>query len=101
MHGSISRDGNEMVFPLVFALMIGKDEDLFNMLFSNLNKFVQENRIFLKENNNLEIITDFEQAAIYAINNVFPFAIHSASFFHLQQTSLAFFSTNFSGLYLK
>lgn len=86
VHGSISRDGNEMVFPLVFALMTGKDEDLYNTLFSNLNKFAEENGIFFKENNNLEIITDFEQAAINAINNVFPFAIHSACFFHLQQS---------------
>ncbi|KAL4103445.1 hypothetical protein QTP88_018822 [Uroleucon formosanum] len=70
VHGSISRDGNEMVFPLVFALMTGKDEDLYNMLFSNLNKFAEENGIFFKENNNLEIITDFEQAAINAINNI-------------------------------
>jgi hypothetical protein len=31
VHGSISRDENEMVFPLVFALMAGKDEDLYNM----------------------------------------------------------------------
>lgn len=84
--GSISRDGNDMVFPLVFALMTGKDEDLYNMLFSNLNKFAEENGIFFKENRNLEIITDFELAAINAINNVFPFAIHSACFFHLQQS---------------
>lgn len=72
-----------MVFPLVFALMTGKDEDLYNMLFSNLNKFAEENGIFFKENKNLEIITDYELAAINAINNVFPFAIHSACFFHL------------------
>lgn len=54
VHGSISRDGNEMAFPLVFALMIGKDEDLYNMLFSNLNKFAEENGIFFKENKNME-----------------------------------------------
>ncbi|KAL4120244.1 hypothetical protein QTP88_012974 [Uroleucon formosanum] len=75
-----------MVFPLVFALMTAKDEDLYNMLFSNLNKFAEENGIFFKENKNLEIITDFEQTAINATNNVFPFAIHSAGFFHLRQS---------------
>jgi len=41
---------------------------------------------FLKENNNLEIITDFEQAAINAMNIVFRFAIYPACFFHLQQS---------------
>jgi len=76
-----------MVFPLVLiALMTGKDEDLYNMLFSNLNKFTGENGIFFNENNDLKIITDFEQAVINSINNVFPFAIHSACFFHLQQS---------------
>jgi hypothetical protein len=78
VHGSILRDGNEMEFPLVFALMTGKDKDLYNMLFYNLNKFAEGNEIFFKKNNNLEIITDLEQAAFYAINTVFPFAIHSA-----------------------
>jgi len=54
--------------------------------YSNLNKFAEGNGIFFKENNNLEIITDFEPAAINTINNVFPFAIHSVCFFHLQQS---------------
>jgi hypothetical protein len=83
VYGLILRDGNEMVFPLVFALMTGKDEDLCNMLFSNLNQFAEENGIVFKENNNLKIITDFEQAVINAINTVFPFSIHSTCFFHL------------------
>jgi hypothetical protein len=52
VHRSISRDENEMVFPLVFALMTDNDENLYNMLFSNLNQFAEENGIFFKENNN-------------------------------------------------
>jgi len=34
---------------MVFPLMTGKDEDLYNMLFSNLNKFVEENGIFFSK----------------------------------------------------
>lgn len=38
-----------MVFPLVFALITNKNEDLHNILFFNLNKFAEENGIFLKK----------------------------------------------------
>ncbi|KAL4103444.1 hypothetical protein QTP88_018821 [Uroleucon formosanum] len=78
-----------MVFPLVFALMAGKDEDLYNMLFSNLNELAEENEIFFNENKNLEIITDFEQTAINAINNVLSFAIHSACFFSFTTVNIS------------
>jgi len=41
--------------------------------------------IDVTENTNLEIFTDFEIAAINAINDVYPSAIHSTCFFHFFQ----------------
>lgn len=58
-----TRGENKIAFLLVFALITGKDEDLYTILFSKLNKINRENGICFKINEDLEIITNFEQAA--------------------------------------
>lgn len=66
-HGSVERENNKTVVPLLYALMTSRDEDLYIQLFTNINNFAVKNGIYFKENTNLEIITDFELAPINAI----------------------------------
>jgi hypothetical protein len=56
------------------------------------NNFAIENNINFENNNELEIITDFEKASINAINDVFPFVTHSACFFLFLSKYLASYS---------
>jgi len=65
--------------------MVKQTENAYRTMFLELNNFALENDINLTRNSNLEIITDFEKAAINAINDVFPSAFHSACFFHFSQ----------------
>jgi len=69
----------------VFALMTNQTENSYKIMFTALNNFAIEHNINFKDNSDLEIITDFEIAAINAINDVFPFSMHSACFFHFSQ----------------
>lgn len=86
IHGSIKRGTDEIFVPLVFALMNGKNEELYNQVFCLLNEFCSENNIQIKQNNDIEIITDFEKAAINSLNENFPSATHSTCFFHFCQS---------------
>lgn len=61
IHGSIKRGTDENFVPLVFALMNGKNEELYNQVFFLLNEFCLENNINITQTNDLEIITDFEK----------------------------------------
>ncbi|CAI6352025.1 unnamed protein product [Macrosiphum euphorbiae] len=85
IHGSIKRGTDEIFVPLVFALMNGKSEELYNQVFFLLNEFCLENNINITQTNDLEIITDFEKAAINSLTENFPQATHSTCFFHLCQ----------------
>jgi len=85
IHGSIKRGNDQICLPLVFALMTNQTENSYKLMFTALNDFAIEHRINFKDNTDLEIITDFEIAAINAINDIFPFAMHSACFFHFSQ----------------
>jgi len=51
-------------------------------MFNLINQYCNENNI---DNTDLEIITDFEIAVINAINEVYPFAMHSTCFFDFCQ----------------
>ncbi|XP_029341812.1 uncharacterized protein LOC115033426 [Acyrthosiphon pisum] len=86
IHGSIKRGTDEIFVPLVFALMNGKSEQLYNQVFFILNEFCLENNINIARTNDLEIITDFEKAAINSSTENFPQATHSTCFFHLCQS---------------
>jgi hypothetical protein len=44
-------------------------------------------KVNFKDNTDLEIITGFEIAAINTINDIFPFAMHSACFFTFHKIS--------------
>ena len=58
---------------------------LYKLIFTTLIDFAIKHNINFKFNTDFEIITDFEIAAINAINDIFPFSIHSACFFHFSQ----------------
>ncbi|KAL4147869.1 hypothetical protein QTP88_002202 [Uroleucon formosanum] len=64
IHGSIKRGTDENFVPLVFALMNGKNEELYNQVFFLLNEF----------------------SAINSLTENFPQATHSTCFFHLCQS---------------
>uniref|UniRef100_A0A2S2PMI1 MULE transposase domain-containing protein n=1 Tax=Schizaphis graminum TaxID=13262 RepID=A0A2S2PMI1_SCHGA len=85
IHGNIKKGNGTICVPLVFSLMVKQTENAYRTMFLELNNFALENDIHLTRNFNLEIITDFEKAAINAINYVFPSAFHSACFFHFSQ----------------
>lgn len=86
IHGSIKRGTDDIFVPLVFALMNGKSEELYNQVFFLLNEFCLENNINITQTNDLEIITDFEKAAINSLTENFPQATHLTCFFHLCQS---------------
>jgi transposase-like protein len=66
-------------------LMTKQTEDDYKIVLNVFNNFTIENNINFENNNELKIITDFEKALINAINDVFPFVMHSACFFHFCQ----------------
>jgi hypothetical protein len=65
--------------------MTNQTEDDYKTVLNVFNNFAIENNINFENNNELEIITDFEKASINAINDVFPFVTHSVCFFHFCQ----------------
>jgi len=85
LHALIKKGTQETFVPLVFALMTGKNQELYTQMFSLINEYCIENNLNVTTNTNLEIVTDFGKAAINSINETFPFAIHSTCFFHFSQ----------------
>lgn len=69
----------------MYSLLAGKSQSIYCEMFSLINQYCNENNIDVTENTDLEIITDFEVAAINAINEVYSFAMHSTRFFHFCQ----------------
>jgi hypothetical protein len=67
IHGSINRGKDQICLPLVFALMTNQTENSYKIMFTALNNFAIEHNINFKDNSDLEIITDFEIAAINAM----------------------------------
>jgi len=85
IHGLIKRgnDTTQHIFvPLVYTLMTSKTEELYVKMFKLLIEFCNDNNKKNDDNPDLEIVTDFEKGAIYALNDMFPLATHSAYFFH-------------------
>ncbi|CAG8789009.1 4250_t:CDS:2, partial [Dentiscutata erythropus] len=66
IHAPVGTNNNSQVFPLVYALMSGKSEELYTHLFQTLIDFAEDNDFQLESQT---IITDFEQAAICASSN--------------------------------
>jgi len=85
IHASIKRGSEEIYVPLVYGLLVGKSQPIYSEMFNLINQYCNENDINITKNSDLEIITDFEIAAINAINEVYPFAMHSTCFFHFCQ----------------
>jgi hypothetical protein len=82
IHASVGAENNSQILPLVYALMTGKSEELYQSLFQDLIEFAEENNISLRPS---RILTDFKKAAINASHEEFPGVINKGCFFHLCQ----------------
>jgi hypothetical protein len=82
IHAPVGTENNSRILPLVYVLMTGKSEELYQLLFQDLIEFAEENYIQLTPS---YIITDFEKAAINASHEEFPGVINKGCFFHLGQ----------------
>lgn len=69
--------------PLVYALISSKSEELYKKLFQELNNWADELSLDLKPD---FVLTDFEKAAINAVNSEFPSAQNKGCHFHLAQS---------------
>lgn len=92
IHGNI--DDDYAVYPLVFILLSGKDQDTYNQAIGMLVKLANDhNKLFNIRNH----ISDFEIAISNAIENWFPSVSTTACYFHLTQSVLRRIKT--MGLY--
>jgi len=66
-------------FPLVYALLNGKTEEIYVALFQFILK------ILPLDYQNLTIITDFELAQINVIKLIFGESVHQGCYFHFCQ----------------
>ncbi|KAF0703167.1 MULE domain-containing protein, partial [Aphis craccivora] len=85
IHASIKRGSEEIYVSLVYCFLVGKSQAIYSEMFNLINQYCNENNIDVTENTDLEIIKDFEIAAIASINEFYPFAVHSTCFFHFCQ----------------
>ena len=83
IHAPIGAEDNSRILPLVYALMTGKSEELYQALFQNLIEFAEENNISLRPS---KVLTDFEKAAINASHEEFPSITNKGCLFHLGQS---------------
>lgn len=74
---------NSRILPLIYALITSKTEQIYKCLFEEIVDFAAEHNIILQPST---ILTDFEQASIYASRYVFPNARNKGCFFHLGQS---------------
>ncbi|CAB4480039.1 unnamed protein product [Rhizophagus irregularis] len=74
---------NSRILPLIYALITSKTEQIYRCLFEEIVDFAAEHNIILQPST---ILTDFEQASIYASRYVFPNARNKGCFFHLGQS---------------
>src|SRR5205823_8963479 len=82
IHAPVGGESNARVLPMVYALMTGKSEECYTLLFQELISLSEEADLIL---NPSLVLTDFEQAAINAAQNEFPDSVHKGCFFHLCQ----------------
>src|SRR2546429_8391347 len=78
----VGREDNSRVFPIVYVLTTSKSEESYTRLFQELIDLGDE------ANQSLDppmILTDFELAAINAVQTEFPGSINKDCFFHLCQ----------------
>lgn len=74
---------NSRILPLIYALITSKTEQIYRCLFEEIVDFAAEHNIILQPST---ILTDFEQASIYASHYVFSNARNKGCFFHLGQS---------------
>jgi hypothetical protein len=82
IHGSVGGNENSRIMPLVYALMSSKSEECYKRLFQDLIEFSEEHDIDLQPR---YILTDFEKAAINAIQAEFQNIQNKGCHFHLAQ----------------
>ena len=82
IHGCVGGNDNSRILPLVYALMSSKSEECYKRLFEDLIDFSEEQNIDLQPQ---FILTDFEQAAINAIQAEFQDIQNKGCHFHLAQ----------------
>ena len=85
IHGNIGGSENSQIMPLVYALMSSKSEGYYKKLFQELIEFSEDQNIDLQPQ---FILTDFEKAAINAINAEFQNIQNKGCHFHLAQNVL-------------
>lgn len=85
IHGDINIGPSHLCVPLVFALFLYPTEDTYRTMFSRLNHFALQQRIDFSRNTGLQIVSDLNVYAFSALKSIFPFAIHTVSFYHFFQ----------------
>jgi hypothetical protein len=83
IHGRVGGSENSRIFPLVYALMSSKSKECYEKLFQDLLEFSEDNEIDLQPQ---IVLTDFEVAAISAIQNEFQNVQCKGCHFHLAQS---------------
>lgn len=83
IHAMVGTDSSTQRFlPLVYGLLSNKSEECYDQFLFSLVDYALDYDITLSP---LFIITDFERAAIHAVNRIFPSTTHRGCFFHLGQ----------------
>ncbi|XP_050066010.1 uncharacterized protein LOC126555088 [Aphis gossypii] len=80
-------------FPLVYALLNGKTEEIYVALFKFVRQIVPLNY------HNVTIITDFELAQMNAIKSIFKESDHQGCYFHFCQAVLRHLRSKEVGIY--
>ncbi|XP_026821622.1 uncharacterized protein LOC113560039 [Rhopalosiphum maidis] len=80
-------------FPLVYALLNGKTEEIYVALFKFTRQIVPFNY------HNVIIITDFELAQMNAIKSIFKESVHQGCYFHFCKAVLRYLRSKKVGIY--
>jgi len=84
IHAPVGHDTNSRIFPMVFALLSSKSKECYiRIIFQDLQDYASENNIVLQPD---YILTDFEQAAIFAVKQEFINSQIRLCLFHLGQS---------------
>jgi hypothetical protein len=73
---------NGRVCPLVYALMSDRTERSYKQVFEELNVLAARQQIHLRP---VFVISDFEQASINAVTDIYPSVRHKSCHFHFSQ----------------